>query len=60
MSFEIGDYNQLVVPVMIYTNAYIQKRQILTENKGKPVSTVELIKKPLNLTLEVPLIYLKD
>ena len=35
MPFEIGDYNLLIVPVMIYTNAETEKSRILQENKGK-------------------------
>ncbi len=37
ISFEtgLGDYNLLIVPVMIYTNAEIEKSLILQENKGK-------------------------
>jgi group I intron endonuclease len=35
MLFETGDYNQLIVPVMIYTNAYIQKEKFLQKMPGK-------------------------
>jgi hypothetical protein len=37
ISFEtgLGDYNLLIVPAMIYTNAEIEKSLILQENKGK-------------------------
>jgi len=33
--FEIVDYSLLIVPVMIYANADIQKKQILQDNKVK-------------------------